>query len=165
MSIVITRSVTSADDQVQKLLNVFYPVGSYYETSDTSFDPNTAWGGTWVEDTAGKMLVAKDTSTFSTVGDTGGAESHQHEIGLRTAGYWGELGLENNTTGLLIYDAAGNTTVGGRDIVATGNRNFNSSTTSAVSTLNSGDFEFKGSSKYETNLPPYIVIKRWHRTA
>ena len=26
------------------LLNLFYPVGSYYETSDTNFDPNTKWG-------------------------------------------------------------------------------------------------------------------------
>ncbi len=30
-------------------LDKFYPVGSYYETSDTTFNPNTAWGGTWVE--------------------------------------------------------------------------------------------------------------------
>lgn len=39
------------------LLDVFYPVGSYYETSDTSFDPNVSWGGTWVEDTAGRVLI------------------------------------------------------------------------------------------------------------
>lgn len=31
------------------LLDTFHPVGSYYETSDASFDPNTAWGGTWVK--------------------------------------------------------------------------------------------------------------------
>lgn len=30
------------------ILDVFYPVGSYYETSDTTFNPNTSWGGTWV---------------------------------------------------------------------------------------------------------------------
>ena len=29
------------------LINMFYPVGSYYETSDTSFNPNITWGGTW----------------------------------------------------------------------------------------------------------------------
>lgn len=28
------------------LLDMFYPVGSYYETSDGSFNPNTSWGGT-----------------------------------------------------------------------------------------------------------------------
>lgn len=26
------------------LLNLFYPVGSYYETSDINFDPNISWG-------------------------------------------------------------------------------------------------------------------------
>jgi len=34
------------------MIGIFYPVGSYYETSDTSFDPNTAWGGTWVQEIA-----------------------------------------------------------------------------------------------------------------
>lgn len=29
------------------LIDMFYPVGSYYETSDTTFNPNITWGGTW----------------------------------------------------------------------------------------------------------------------
>ena len=29
-------------------VDMFFPVGSYYETSDASFDPNVSWGGTWV---------------------------------------------------------------------------------------------------------------------
>ena len=29
----------------------FYPVGSYYETSDSSFDPEEVWGGTWSSET------------------------------------------------------------------------------------------------------------------
>lgn len=29
------------------LLNTFYPVGTYYETSDVKFNPNKTWGGTW----------------------------------------------------------------------------------------------------------------------
>lgn len=33
------------------IFDTFYPVGSYYETSDSTFDPNTAWGGTWQKDT------------------------------------------------------------------------------------------------------------------
>lgn len=39
----------------------FYPVGSYYETSDTSFNPNTAWGGTWSLETAGQVHVSAGT--------------------------------------------------------------------------------------------------------
>lgn len=31
------------------IIDVFYPVGSVYETTDTTFDPNTSFGGTWIE--------------------------------------------------------------------------------------------------------------------
>lgn len=40
------------------LVDFFYPVGSYYETSDTTFNPNTAWGGTWVLETEGQVHVS-----------------------------------------------------------------------------------------------------------
>lgn len=32
-----------------------YPIGSYYETSNTSFNPNTAWGGKWELDNTAKQ--------------------------------------------------------------------------------------------------------------
>lgn len=41
------------------LLDMFYPVGSYYETSNESFDPNVSWGGTWERDTSGTALVSE----------------------------------------------------------------------------------------------------------
>lgn len=55
----------------------FYPVGSYYETSDSAFDPNIAWGGTWVKDSAGKVTVAQDAddTSFDAIGETGGAKT------------------------------------------------------------------------------------------
>lgn len=37
----------------QTMLDFCYPVGSYYETSNTNFDPNIELGGTWVQDTKG----------------------------------------------------------------------------------------------------------------
>lgn len=36
-----------------------YPIGSYYETSDSTFNPNTAWGGTWTIDIDGKVVEDK----------------------------------------------------------------------------------------------------------
>ena len=39
-----------------KILDMFYPVGSYYETSDKDFNPNKVWGGTWVKMTDGEHL-------------------------------------------------------------------------------------------------------------
>lgn len=46
---------------INSLLPIFYPVGSYYETSDTTFDPNIEWGGTWVLETAGQVHVSSGT--------------------------------------------------------------------------------------------------------
>lgn len=40
----IANSVPSAND----IINLIYPVGSYYSTSNSSFNPNTSWTGTWV---------------------------------------------------------------------------------------------------------------------
>lgn len=39
--------VTANDGDLHSLLDLIYPVDSYYETSDNNFDPNTYWGGTW----------------------------------------------------------------------------------------------------------------------
>lgn len=37
-----------------------YPVGSYYETSDSAFNPNTAWGGTWASETITDDVVVEE---------------------------------------------------------------------------------------------------------
>ena len=47
-------------NELQELLfKAIYPVGSYYETSDKSFDPNVSFGGTWVLDNDGTVLDLK----------------------------------------------------------------------------------------------------------
>ena len=50
----------------KQILNTIYPIGSYYETSDATFNPNTAWGGTWVLDTPGRVMVGTDYQEGST---------------------------------------------------------------------------------------------------
>ena len=126
------------------LLDVIYPVGSYYETSDTLFDPNTAWGGTWLEDTEGRVLVASDIndSDFDTVGNTGGSkylQAHSH-----TAGKYDALGINHAS----VTSGAGQTA-----LIASGTTATTHISTNSSGTGNSG------------NLQPYVVIKRWHRTA
>ena len=143
MAIVVNRSVTSADDQTQRMLNLFYPVGSYYETSDTSFNPNTAWGGTWVEDSKGRVLVGQDTTgTFATIDATGGSEtvtltvdqipSHSHVLPYR-------VGTVSN---------------GGSWFTDPG-----------VTDGYSGATQATGGGQAHNNLQPYKVVKIWHRTA
>lgn len=146
MAIVVTRSVTSGEvDQKAEMLDLFYPVGSYYETSDTSFDPNTAWGGTWNEDTAGRVLVAMDSGTFDTVGDTGGEETHTLDV-TEIPSHNHQIHLEGGS----LSGGSGHVKWSG------GETNYQ---------LYSDSIESTGGSGAHNNLQPYIVIKRWHRTA
>ena len=32
---------------LQNVWSAIYPVGSFYRTSDSDFDPNKSWGGEW----------------------------------------------------------------------------------------------------------------------
>lgn len=41
-----TAMAVVPSSEVSSILDV-YPRGSVYTTADTTFDPNTAWGGTW----------------------------------------------------------------------------------------------------------------------
>ncbi len=65
------------------LIDIFYPVGSYYETSDANFNPNTAWGGTWSLEAGGLVHIGADSNY--TIGDTGGNKDtiipyHNHSL-------------------------------------------------------------------------------------
>lgn len=43
-------------------IDIIYPIGSIYETIERSFNPNTAFGGTW-ERIKGRFLVGVDENT------------------------------------------------------------------------------------------------------
>ena len=118
-----------------KLLDFIYPVGSYYETSDTSFNPNTAWGGTWLEDTKGRVTVALDSedTDFDTINETGGSKELQRH--------------SHGTYKVASVKIASGSSYGTIDTNSTNGK------TTETGTGDSG------------NLQPYIVVKRWHRTA
>ena len=127
----------------QDLIDLFHPVGEYYETSNIDFNPNTEWGGTWVEDTAGKVTVAKDNGTFKTLGDAVGSETHTLTVEempshSHTEKYVGVNWYQHGTSGdwnvssaLEPYRETGNT----------------------------------GGDKPHNNIQPSVVVIRWHRIA
>ena len=139
------------------MLDLIYPVGSYYETSDTSFNPNVSWGGTWVEDTSGRVLVAKDSGTFSTVGGTGGSEYiQQHNHDLRWNSYMGPNVLMSHSEGSVqAYDLTGWQPV---EALITNQNIMTGQPKDVVTNMNM-------TTGNSGNLQPYIVVKRWHRTA
>lgn len=59
------------------ITDIIYPVGSIYETMDSSFNPSESFGGTW-ERIKGKVLVGVDESdsTFESSKLIGGEKSH-----------------------------------------------------------------------------------------
>lgn len=50
------------DQQYTSPTNVldFYPVGSYYETSNSGFNPNNTWGGTWTSETISNDEIVEE---------------------------------------------------------------------------------------------------------
>lgn len=73
----ISNNIKYIDKKISDLLNMFYPVGSVYETMDSSFDPNKKWGGTWVR-IKGRVLVGVDENDayFDVPEKTGGEKTH-----------------------------------------------------------------------------------------
>lgn len=128
-----------ANSVMRALFDFVYPVGSYYETSDTTFDPNVTWGGTWSLEAEG--LVHIGAGSNYTVGDTGGEETHTltiDEMPSHSHGGWGESGSSANW-----------------QIVDGHNTAFNRDTGNGTT----------GGDQPHNNMQPYIVVNRWHRTA
>ena len=77
----ISNNIKYIDKKISDLLNMFYPVGSVYETMDSSFDPNKKWGGTW-ERIKGSVLVGVDEndSDFNTAEKIGGEKTHKLSV-------------------------------------------------------------------------------------
>lgn len=129
-----------------KLIDLFYPIGSYYETSNSSFDPNTTWGGTWVLESGGNFHIAAGNGY--PVGTTGGEATHT----LTTD----EIPAHSHTVAVAYPFTAG----GAKPFVpyASNTTEYGSGYSNVVKT--SG-----GSGHAHNNIPPYVAVNRWHRTA
>lgn len=155
----------------RELVDIFYPVGSYYETSNASFNPNTSWGGTWVEDTKGQTLVAKtDNGTFSTLGANVGEETHTHEYGLIYCGAYRDTVIERNANaGIMNFNSDGTFTLNNGSSAMVGqyetevNGGYQGSTITSPTALS--HYMATGNTSYENNIQPSKVVIRWHRTA
>ena len=140
----ITQSPVITD-----FIDVFYPVGSYYESSDASFDPNAAWGGTWVLETSGQVHVSAGTGYA--LGSTGGEATHTltvEEMPSHKHDIYEEYGSKTNL----------NVSVPGQ-YNSVNNTNFQANYKRSEPICNTGG------SQPHNNMQPYIVVNRWHRTA
>lgn len=142
----------------QDLWQISYPVGSYYETSkpESEFNPNTAWGGTWVLDSKGKVTVSMNSAEaeFDTLGETGGSKYIQaHTHGFTQPKITSYL---RETVNYSAGSSARPFTQTGSQGSTTEWAKASGGVVGAVSGATTGN---------AGNLQPYIVVNRWHRTA
>jgi hypothetical protein len=158
-----TKLATTAfvQDVVDAIKSSLYPVGSIYTNATSSTNPSTLLGfGTWTAFGAGRFMVGLDAgdTSFNTVEETGGSKdaivvSHTHTVTdpghshLTRGGGDTNAGVVNNTP--LMGGTTFTSNTSGQNI----------STTTGIS-INS-----TGSSGTNANLPPYIVVYMWKRTA
>ena len=78
-------SLLGSGDVWEALFNIVHPIYSFFETTDATFDPNTAtgWYGTWELETEGLVHIGAG-STY-TIGNTGGNKDaiipyHKHTL-------------------------------------------------------------------------------------
>ena len=157
--IATTAFVQSA---VTAALQAVYPVGSVYINASSSTNPNTLLGfGTWVEFGAGRVIVGQNASDalFDTLEETGGSKdaivvSHTH------TGTTASNGTHSHTFN--VNDAGGRFTATGSPGTFAGVTN---TTDPAGAHTHTFTTDSSGSSGTNANLPPYIVVKMWKRTA
>lgn len=151
---------------VNDVINIMYPVGSIYMSVD-SVNPSTLFGGTWerIED---RFLVA--TGTYFDLEQSGGSKdavvvSHTHTQVEHTHTYPSdESGKPYKTWGT----KSGSTEEGaplsgtGKHYAATKNQDYKwlINMSSEQPTINASGVD--GADK---NLPPYLAVNMWKRTA
>jgi hypothetical protein len=153
---------------VTAALQAVYPVGSIYINATSSSNPSTLLGfGTWEAFGAGRMLVGLNASDalFDNAEETGGSKdsivvSHTHTATSTSTvtdpGHFHDVGTGDSLGGTIAgYGGSFNDT-----------SNYPSSTeTTGITVATTTTNASTGSSGTNANLPPYIVVRMWKRTA
>lgn len=173
----------SAYVQKSELLNMVYPVGALYmSTSSTS--PATLFGGTWERIKDRFILASGD--TYTTVTGTGGAATvtltanqgaypainvltehtrlaHQHAPNTSSSGFQflAGTGLSRTRTAISSSgDRYTHTTTSQDNLAMT-----QTTTVNDVSHQHTVNIPAKAATQAHNNMPPYIIVNVWRRTA
>lgn len=165
---------------VSNLSASIYPVGSIYINAAVSTNPGTLLGfGTWVSFGSGRVLIGVDTSdsAFDVLGETGGSKdaivvSHSHTGSTSAAGSAsgsvnggnpGDFGAFQSGSGVL--SATGGAQPNRPQGAGGTNGNLPTLSLSIPDHSHSVTVNSTGTSGTNANLPPYITVYMWKRTA
>lgn len=118
-----------------------HPVGSVYITISSSFNPESQWGGTWAKIAEGQCLIQAG-NTYK-LGSTGGEATHTLTVSE----------MPSHDHGLNHFHGSRNFQHGGdfTSLIVNGDGGYNTLTT--------------GGGQAHNNLPPYLAVNIWKRTA
>lgn len=162
MNRAMNQIANSVIDIERSIIDKIYPVGSIY-MSVNNVNPDTLFGGTWVRIQDRFLLAAGNTYS---AGATGGSANstlieHSHDFGRQTennlkCNLWGVSAGGATATGYSKMAKEG-TTATVRYISATSDK---SGYRWLSNTLKEGDGDGTGK-----NMPPYLTVYVWKRTA
>ena len=137
--------------------NIIFPIGSIVQYASASIDPNTLIGGTWKR-IQGRFLFAADSS--HAIGSTGGSET----VALTT----NQMPRHNH---YVISMNKGTTSPDYQHAVARYDREKTSwddchyQLNGNSNDANGGKSSYTGSGAAHNNMPPYLTVYMWKRTA
>lgn len=129
----------------------YYPVGSIYLSTSNSVSPATLFGGTWVQIKDKFLLTAGDSYT---AGATGGEAEHTLTVDEMPKH---RHPLNASSTSSSTYLAGSKSAYSGPGLLSTSD--------------DDGDQTFKyvvqktGGGAAHNNMPPYLVVYAWYRSA
>lgn len=135
-------SIRAVNEALTNKWETIYPIGSIYLTVDPTFDPSVTFGGTW-EQIKDRFLLASG-DTYSS-GATGGEATHTlttNEIPSHSHAY--TIPSNQSTGSGLKYSPQGDP-----DTI----------------TFGTTQTENMGGGAAHNNMPPYLVVNVWKRTA
>ncbi|MCI7725410.1 MAG: hypothetical protein MSJ41_08575 [Erysipelotrichaceae bacterium] len=152
-----TSQIRSLNSMLSVYWKTIYPVGSIYVSTSATFNPQTAWGGTWVKTAKGRCLIgANDTYPL---GSTGGEERH-YLTG-------NEMPPHGHSAGKVFNYKLSNYGIkadawqkDGDQVLYIDQASASSSQSSEILTTNS-----TGGGASHNNMQPYLAVYIWERTA
>lgn len=146
----VCSSVVSAAALKPIVLDLFYPIGTIYHTAAPSFDPADAWGGIWVRIKDTFLLAA---GAMYAGGSTGGEATHTltaQEMPSHT-----HLMYVNNDGSSSGWTPAIGTHLVKPDYVTMSTKNYSAKLAQ----------DSAGNGQTHNNMPPYLTVYVWKRTA
>lgn len=151
--------IASINADINTLNTRIYPVGSIYiSVNDTN--PSTLFGGTWERIKDKFLLAAGDTYS---AGSTGGNAEHTHKYGIQYGAYYGAVSIESDSQSGVLQGGTGNPA--GSAYYVDADSKVNKNATGESKTVSTTHYRSTADTSSASNMPPYIAVYAWQRTA